>query len=134
MFEDPVVQLAGIVLLAVAAQWVGARLRIPSILLLLVTGFLIGPVFDILDPDELLGDLLAPTVALAVGLILFEGGLSLRLREMAGQQRVLWLLVTVGVLITWVIGAVIVVLFTLSLIHISEPTRPPLLSRMPSSA
>ncbi|MBT8164860.1 MAG: sodium:proton antiporter [Acidimicrobiia bacterium] len=112
LFEDPVVQLAGIVLLAVAAQWVGARLRIPSILLLLVTGFLIGPVFDILDPDELLGDLLAPTVALAVGLILFEGGLSLRLREMAGQQRVLWLLVTVGVLITWVIGAVIVVLFT----------------------
>jgi NhaP-type Na+/H+ or K+/H+ antiporter len=112
VFEDPVVQLAGIVLLAVAAQWIGARLRIPSILLLLVTGFLIGPVFDILDPDELFGDLLAPTVALAVGLILFEGGLSLRLKEMAGQQRVLWLLVTVGVLITWVIAAGIVLLFT----------------------
>jgi len=112
MFEEPVVQLAGIVLLAVAAQWVGARLRIPSILLLLVTGFLIGPVFGILDPDELFGDLLAPTVALAVGLILFEGGLSLRLREMAGQQRVLWLLVTVGVLITWAIAAGIVLLFT----------------------
>jgi NhaP-type Na+/H+ or K+/H+ antiporter len=112
MFDDPVVQLAGIVLLAVAAQWVGARLRIPSILLLLITGFLIGPVFDILDPDVLFGDLLAPTVALAVGLILFEGGLSLRLREMAGQQRVLWLLVTVGVLITWVVASGIVVLFT----------------------
>ncbi|MGI9609094.1 MAG: cation:proton antiporter [Acidimicrobiia bacterium] len=112
MFEDPVVQLAGIVLLAVAAQWVGARLRIPSILLLLVSGFLIGPVFDILDPDALFGELLAPTVALAVGLILFEGGLSLRLREMAGQQRVLWLLVTVGVLITWVVAAAIVLLFT----------------------
>jgi NhaP-type Na+/H+ or K+/H+ antiporter len=112
MFDDPIIQLAGIVLLAVAAQWVAARLRIPSILLLLVTGFLIGPVFGILDPDDLFGDLLAPTVALAVGLILFEGGLSLRLKEMAGQQRVLWLLVTVGVLITWVIAAVIVVLFT----------------------
>lgn len=112
MFEDPVVQLAGIVLLAVAAQWVGARFRIPSILLLLVTGFLIGPVFDILHPDDLFGDLLAPTVALAVGLILFEGGLSLRLKEMAGQQRVLWLLVTVGVLITWAIAAGIVLLFT----------------------
>ncbi len=112
MFDDPVVQLAGIVLLAVAAQWIGARFRIPSILLLLGAGFLIGPVFDILDPDELFGDLLAPTVALAVGLILFEGGLSLRLKEMAGQQRVLWLLVTVGVLITWVIAAALVVLFT----------------------
>ena len=112
MFEDPVVQLAGIVLLAVAAQWIGARFRVPSILLLLITGFLIGPVFDILKPDELFGELLAPTVALAVGLILFEGGLSLRLREMAGQQRVLWLLVTVGVLITWAVAAGIVLLFT----------------------
>jgi NhaP-type Na+/H+ or K+/H+ antiporter len=90
MFEDPVVQLAGIVVLAVAAQWMAARLKVPSILLLLLTGFLVGPVFDLLDPDTLLGDLLAPTVALGVGLILFEGGMSLRLREMAGQQRVLW--------------------------------------------
>ena len=70
------------------------------ILPLLVTGFLIGPVFGWANPAELLGDLLAPTVSIAVGLILFEGGLSLRIREMEGQQRVLWLLVTVGVLIT----------------------------------
>ncbi|NNC91873.1 MAG: sodium:proton antiporter [Acidimicrobiia bacterium] len=112
MPEDPIVQLAGIVLLAVGAQWVAARLRVPSILLLLVTGFLIGPVFDLLDPDALLGDLLTPTVALAVGLILFEGGMSLRLREMAGQQRVLWLLVTIGVLVTWVIGALTILLTT----------------------
>jgi NhaP-type Na+/H+ or K+/H+ antiporter len=112
MFEDPVVQLAGIVVLAVAAQWMAARLKVPSILLLLLTGFLVGPVFDLLDPDTLLGDLLAPTVALGVGLILFEGGMSLRLREMAGQQRVLWLLVTLGVLITWAVGAVTVMAVT----------------------
>ncbi len=112
MFDDPVVQLAGIVVLAVAAQWVAARLRVPSILLLLISGFLIGPVFDILDPDALFGDLLAPSVALAVGLILFEGGMSLRLREMAGQQRVLWLLVTVGVIITWAVATLIVRVFT----------------------
>jgi len=112
MSDDPAVQLAGIVVLAVAAQWAAARLRVPSILLLLITGFLIGPVFEILDPDQLLGDLLTPTVALAVGLILFEGGMSLRLREMAGQQRVLWLLVTVGVLITWTIGALTIALTT----------------------
>ncbi|MGI9647077.1 MAG: cation:proton antiporter [Acidimicrobiia bacterium] len=112
MFEDPVVQLAGIVVLAVAAQWIAARLKVPSILLLLLTGFLVGPVFELLDPDTLLGDLLAPTVALGVGLILFEGGMSLRLREMAGQQRVLWLLVTVGVFITWAIGALTVMAFT----------------------
>lgn len=113
MFDDPVIQLGGVVVLAVAVTWLAARIRLPSILLLLTTGFLLGPVFNVLDPDSLLGvDLLAPTVSLAVGLILFEGGLSLRFREMAGQQRVLWVLVTVGVLITWLIGALATVVFT----------------------
>ena len=112
MFDDPLVQLGGIVVLAVAVQWVAARLRVPSILLLLIVGFLVGPVFDFLDPDALFGDLIPPVVSLAVGLILFEGGMSLRFREMAGQQRVLWLLVTLGVLISWVVGAVIVLLLT----------------------
>lgn len=112
MLEDPIVQLAGIVILAFAVTWLGERARIPVILPLLITGFLIGPVFGLFNPDDLLGDLLAPAVSIAVGLILFEGGLSLRLREMEGQQRVLWLLVTVGVLITWLIGAVVAGLFT----------------------
>jgi len=112
MLEDPIVQLSGVVVLAFAVTWLGERARIPVILPLLVTGFLVGPVFGWVNPDDLLGDLLAPTVAIAVGLILFEGGLSLRLREMEGQQRVLWLLVTVGVLITWAIGAVVTSLFT----------------------
>jgi NhaP-type Na+/H+ or K+/H+ antiporter len=112
MLEDPIVQLSGVVVLAFTVTWLGERARIPVILPLLVTGFLIGPVFGLVNPDDLLGDLLAPAVSIAVGLILFEGGLSLRLREMEGQQRVLWLLVTVGVLITWAIGAVVASLFT----------------------
>jgi NhaP-type Na+/H+ or K+/H+ antiporter len=112
MVEDPIVQLAGVVVLAFAVTWLGERARVPVILPLLITGFLIGPIFGLVNPDELLGDLLTPMVAIAVGLILFEGGLSLRLREMEGQQRVLWLLVTVGVLITWAIGALITSAFT----------------------
>ncbi|MDJ0496761.1 MAG: sodium:proton antiporter [Acidimicrobiia bacterium] len=112
MLEDPIIQLAGLVVLAFGVTWLGERARIPVILPLLVTGFLIGPVFGWANPAELLGDLLAPAVSIAVGLILFEGGLSLRIREMEGQQRVLWLLVTVGVLITWAIGAVVTSLFT----------------------
>ncbi len=112
MLEDPIIQLAGLVVLAFGVTWLGERARIPVILPLLVTGFLIGPVFGWANPAELLGDLLAPAVSIAVGLILFEGGLSLRIREMEGQQRVLWLLVTVGVVITWAIGAVVTSLFT----------------------
>jgi NhaP-type Na+/H+ or K+/H+ antiporter len=112
MLEDPIVQIAGIVVLAFAVTWLGERARIPVILPLLITGFLIGPVFELIDPDALFGELLSPAVSIAVGVILFEGGLSLRLREMEGQQRVLWLLVTVGVLITWLIGSVVTSLFT----------------------
>ena len=112
MLEDPILQLAGLVVLAFGVTWLGERARIPVILPLLVTGFLIGPILGWANPAELFGDLLTPAVSIAVGLILFEGGLSLRIREMEGQQRVLWLLVTVGVLITWAIGAVVTSLFT----------------------
>lgn len=48
---------------------------------LLGTGIVLGPVTGILDPQELLGDLLRPAVSLAVGIVLFEGGLTLRLSE-----------------------------------------------------
>lgn len=112
MLDDPIVQLSGIVVLAFAVTWFGERVRVPVILPLLVTGFLVGPVFGLINPDDILGDLLAPAVSIAVGLILFEGGLSLRIREMEGQQRVLWLLVSVGVLVTWAIGATVTLLFT----------------------
>lgn len=112
MLNDPIIQLSGIIVLAFAVTWFGERIRVPIILPLLVTGFLIGPVLGLVNPDDLLGDLLTPAVSIAVGLILFEGGLSLRIREMEGQQRVLWLLVSAGVVITWFIGAVVTALFT----------------------
>ncbi len=112
VIEDPIVQLGGIAVLAFAVTWFGDRIRVPVILPLLVTGFLVGPVFGLVNPDALIGDLLTPSVSIAVGLILFEGGLSLKVREMAGQQRVLWLLVTVGMLITWAVGAATVMAFT----------------------
>lgn len=102
---DPMVQVAGLVVAAVAAGWLADRLRIPSILPLLVVGVLVGPVLGWIDPDGLLGDLLVPVVTLAVGVILFEGGLSLRVREIEGSQRAIWGLVTVGVLVTWLVGA-----------------------------
>jgi NhaP-type Na+/H+ or K+/H+ antiporter len=112
VFEDPIVQLGGIAVLAFAVTWFGDRIRIPVILPLLITGFLVGPMFGLVNPDDLIGDLLTPAVSIAVGLILFEGGLSLKVREMAGQQRVLWMLVTVGMLITWAVGAATAVAFT----------------------
>jgi NhaP-type Na+/H+ or K+/H+ antiporter len=112
ILEDPATLIAGVVILAVGLNWLAVRTGIPSILIYLVAGFLLGPVFGLLNPDELLGDLLLPAVSLAVGLILFEGGLSLRLREIHGQARVIWMLVSVGVVITWVVGWAAALLFT----------------------
>lgn len=104
MGEDALVSLAGIVVLGIGAQWVAWRLQLPSILLLLLAGFLAGPVTGFLDPDHLLGETLFPIVSISVGVILFEGGLTLHRGEIKGVRPVVWRLVTVGALVTWVIA------------------------------
>ncbi len=70
-----------VLVLGIAAQWVAWRLHLPSILLL-VSGIVVGPVTGYLDPDTLFGDLLGPVISLSVAIILFEGGLSLSLRDL----------------------------------------------------
>ncbi|NQT71177.1 MAG: hypothetical protein HQ553_00235 [Chloroflexi bacterium] len=79
MDEDLLIKLASIIVVGIAAQWLAWRLRLPSILLLLILGIIIGPVTGFLDPNETFGDMLLPIVSLSVAVILFEGGLSLRL-------------------------------------------------------
>ncbi|MEZ5979922.1 MAG: sodium:proton antiporter [Planctomycetota bacterium] len=95
--------LASLLLLGVLAQWLAWRLRLPSILLLLLTGFAVGPWTGnrILDPDALLGGSLLPFVSLSVAVILFEGGLSLKLRELRDAGRAVTQLVLIGPPITF---------------------------------
>ena len=77
------------------------RLHLPTIVLLLLGGFALGPEgLDMLQPNAL-GDFLPMVVSLAVGLILFEGGLTLDLKEFKQTSTVIKRLLTVGVLITW---------------------------------
>lgn len=82
-------------------QWLAWRLKVPSILFLLLTGILVGPVFHWLDPEVVFGDLLEPMVALAVALILYEGSATLKLSEIRGHGAVVRNLVTIGVFLTW---------------------------------
>ncbi|WP_419193055.1 cation:proton antiporter [Kolteria novifilia] len=103
--EDPLVQLSAVIILGIGAQWLASAIRLPSILLLLVAGFIAGPATGLLDPKGLFGDVFAPFISLAVGIILFEGGLSLRFSELPDIRRVLLQLLTVGVLVTWVTSA-----------------------------
>lgn len=105
--EHVLIGLSAIVVLGVAAQWISWRLRLPSILFLLVVGFLAGPIAGFIDPDQLLGDLLFPIVSLSVAIILFEGGLSLNIAELRESGRVVWRLVTLGALLTWAAAGVL---------------------------
>lgn len=101
MHEHVLIGLAGIVILGIAAQWVAWRLRLPAILLLLLLGFAAGPITGWIHPDELLGDLLFPVVSLSVALILFEGGMSLKLSELKEIGGALRNLILIGTLVTW---------------------------------
>ncbi len=98
--------IAVIVVLGVAALWLGSRLKIPSILLLLPTGILAGPVFGWINPDEQFGDVLFPMISLGVGILLFEGGLNLRWERTTEVRSVVFRLVSIGALVTWIIGSI----------------------------
>lgn len=103
MSEDALVQLTSVIVLGIAAQWVAWRLRFPSILFFLLLGFIAGPVTGFLHPDELMGNILLPVVSISVAVILFEGGLTLRLRELRELGSVIIILITVGSIITWIL-------------------------------
>lgn len=105
MIEEILVGFAIILLLGIVSQWVAWAVHIPSILLLLVSGFLAGPVLGILDPDAIMGDLMFPVVSVSVAIILFEGGLSLRLDQIPGVRSVIFRLISIGVLATWLIAS-----------------------------
>ena len=77
------------------------KLHLPTLVLLLLGGFLLGPEgFDFFDPKAL-GDFLPIFISLAVAIILFEGGLTLDLKEFTQTSIIIQRLLSVGVVITW---------------------------------
>ncbi|MGB3739273.1 MAG: cation:proton antiporter, partial [Pontixanthobacter sp.] len=109
MEEGLVIALVGV--LGIGAQWVAWRTGWPAIVLMLAAGFAAGPGFEFLigeklfDPEATFGHLLEPMVAIGVALILFEGGLSLDLRELRHSGSAVYRLATIGVVIGWFLGA-----------------------------
>ena len=97
-------QIVIAVLAGIAAQVSGEYFKVPSIVFLLLFGILLGADgLNILHPHEL-GVGLEVLVALAVAIILFEGGLNLELRDLGRVSGSLRNLVTFGTLITLVGG------------------------------
>lgn len=110
------IELAGIIILGILAQWVAWRFKIPAILPLILIGLLVGPIaaqFFNEDGSKWIepiwngekglfpGDGLYYFVSLAISIILFEGGLTLRRGEIKNVGPVITKLITLGSAITF---------------------------------
>lgn len=100
---DILIQISWIAFFSILAQWLGWRLKTPAIVFLLVGGFLAGPVFKVVQPEILLGDLLNPFISLAVGIILFEGALNLNFKKIKEAKQAIRQTIIVGGPLAWLL-------------------------------
>ncbi len=115
---SPLAYLTWILALGISAQWLAWRFKFPSILLLLAFGFGFGRlsgvrVDDFLAAGEGNTSPLLSAVGLFVAIILFEGGLTLKFRELRESGLPILRLCTVAVVLSlllttgfmmWVLG------------------------------
>ena len=109
-------ELAGIIILGILAQWVAWRFKIPAILPLILIGLLVGPIAAEFFSDDgskwiepiwngtkglFPGEGLYYFVSLAISIILFEGGLTLKRSEIRNVGPVITKLITLGSAITF---------------------------------
>jgi NhaP-type Na+/H+ or K+/H+ antiporter len=106
--EHILMTIAGLVVVCALCQWLAWRVKLPAIIFLLLVGILSGPVFSVFDPQALLGELFFPFVSLSVAIILFEGSLTLKFREILGLEKVVRNMVSIGMVATWLITALAV--------------------------
>jgi len=113
-------ELASIVILGILAQWVAWKLKIPAILPLILIGLFVGPFSTMISADGnkwiepvwngqnglFPGESLFNFVSLAIALILFEGGLTLKKDEIKSVGPVIYKLITLGALTTMVIAGI----------------------------
>jgi len=98
---QPVMAFALVGALGVGSQWLAWRLRMPAIVLMLVAGIVIGPVLGVFDPARDIGPLMQPMIAIAVAIILFEGGLTLNIHSLQDAVKGVRRLVFIGAPLGW---------------------------------
>jgi NhaP-type Na+/H+ or K+/H+ antiporter len=116
-------ELAGIIILGILAQWVAWKLKIPAILPLILIGLFVGPIAaEFLSENGnkwiepiwngknglFPGESLFYFVSLAISIILFEGGLTLKLNEVKNVGPVITKLITIGSAVTFFSAAIAV--------------------------
>ena len=113
-------ELAGIIILGIIAQWVAWRMKLPAILPLILIGLLVGPIATLFTENgaKLIepiwngeiglfpGDSLYYFVSLAISIILFEGGLTLKRSEIKNVGPVITKLITLGSLVTFICAGI----------------------------
>lgn len=115
-------ELAGIIILGILAQWVAWRFKIPAILPLILIGLLVGPIAaEFLSDDGTKwiepiwngekglfpGEGLFYFVSLAISIILFEGGLTLKRSEIKNVGPVITKLITLGSAVTFFVAGIL---------------------------
>ncbi|MHC1593012.1 MAG: cation:proton antiporter domain-containing protein [Methermicoccaceae archaeon] len=91
-----------ILVIGVGAHMFGRLTRVPSILLLLLVGLLVGPAGLNFVRPELFGEGIRAIVAIAVVIIVFEGGININVSALRAVSRDMLLLVWLGSSITFV--------------------------------
>ncbi|WJJ97020.1 cation:proton antiporter [Algibacter luteus] len=109
-------ELAGIIILGILAQWVAWKFKIPAILPLILIGLLVGPIAAAYLSEDgskwiepiwngkqglFPGEGLYYFVSLAISVILFEGGLTLKRSEVKNVGPVITKLITLGSAVTF---------------------------------
>lgn len=107
------IELAAILVLGIFSQWFAWKAKIPSIVPLILTGLIAGPIWELISPDNqkfidgdqlFQGGYLFDFISLSVGLILFEGGLTLKIGEVRNLTRVIRNLIIIGGMVS-ILGA-----------------------------
>lgn len=108
--------------LGIGAQWLAWKLQKPAIVLMALAGLIFGPMigylqgFDMpdmlanlldalrLNPVQDFGDLLRPVIGIAVAIILFEGGLTLKFSELRDASKPVRRMILFAGPISWGLG------------------------------
>ena len=113
-------ELAGIIILGILAQWFAWKFKIPAILPLILIGLFVGPISTLISEDGnkwiepiwngeiglFPGERLFNFVSLSIAIILFEGGLTLKKEEIKNVGPVIYKLITLGSFVTLITAGI----------------------------
>jgi CPA1 family monovalent cation:H+ antiporter len=87
-----------------ASQWLAWRIRLPAIVVLIACGLVLGPVTGVLQLD-MPEDVLSELIGLGVAIVLFEGGMDLKLAEFRRVGHGIGRLTILGPPLAWLFGS-----------------------------